>query len=461
MYHLKTHMHFMGIGGIGMSGIAKVLSQQGYIISGCDNNLNQTTIRELINLGCKMSTNHCGLECNDNTIKYLIYSSAISENHPEIIRAKNNKITVVHRAQILAELMKRKFSIAVGGSHGKTTTSSLISHILLHGNIDPTVIIGGALKNLGSNAYLGKSNVMVVEADESDKSIELLLPSIALITNIDLEHLDIFKNIEEITNTFGKFIGNLPFYGKAIICNDDINCQILIKNYPAQYITYGIENKSNFMATNIILEPKLSKFDLWIDNIFICNIKLNIPGRHNILNTLGAIAASSQLEIPISMIKESLANFKGVERRFSLHGQYKGAAIFDDYAHHPKEIKATIEMANLSPKNKLRVVFQPHRYTRTYHLWQDFIDTLTNCQIDELIITDIYSAGEPEIENISSQRLIEEIKQKNSTIKAFYIPANNNFNEIKLHLDNSIEDGDIILILGAGKINQLAKYMIS
>jgi UDP-N-acetylmuramate--alanine ligase len=461
MYHLKTHMHFMGIGGIGMSGIAKVLRQQGYIISGCDNNLDQTTIRELINLGCKISTNHCGTECNNSSINYLIYSSAINQNHPEIVNAKNNGIKVVHRAEILAELMKRKFSIAVGGSHGKTTTTSLISHILIQVKTDPTVIIGGALKNLGSNAHFGKSNIMVVEADESDKSIEKLFPSIAIITNIDLEHLDVFKNIDDIKNTFSKFINNLPFYGKAIICHDDINCQKLIENCPAQYITYGIKNKSNFMATNILLEPQSSKFDLLIDNIFICNIKLNIPGRHNILNALGAIAAIRQLEIPVAIITDALASFEGVERRFSLNGYYKGAAIFDDYAHHPNEIKATIEMANLSVKNKLRVVFQPHRYTRTYHLWNEFIDMLANCKIDELIITDIYSAGEPEIENITSQRLLKEIQAKNHHLKATHFPDTGDFGLIKSYLNDCIDDGDLILILGAGKIHQLAKGLVN
>lgn len=463
MYHLQTHLHFMGIGGIGMSGIAKVLRQQGYIISGCDNNLNQSTIRELINLGCHISSDHCGPECHDRTIKYLIYSSAINQNHPEIVHAMNNGIKVVHRAKILAELMKRKFSIAVGGSHGKTTTTSLISHILLQSHIDPTVIIGGELKNLGSNAQLGKSNILIAEADESDKSIENLLPSIALITNIDLEHLDVFKNIEDITNTFGKFINNLPFYGKVVICNDDKNCQKLMKINQADYLTYGIDNNSNFMAKNIMLEPKSSKYDLYIANNFICKVFLNIPGKHNILNSLGAIAVSTLLEIPMKLISESLVNFEGVERRFSLNGYYKGAAVFDDYAHHPTEIKATIEMANLSVKNKLRVVFQPHRYTRTHHLWHEFIDILTNCKIDELIITDIYSAGEPEIANITSQRLLAEIKaknyNKNNNIIATYLPATADFDLIKSHLHSSIEDGDLILILGAGKVHQLAKCL--
>lgn len=455
----------MGIGGIGMSGIAKVLRKQGYIISGCDNNIEQATIKELINLGCIISSTHCGIKCNEINIKYLIYSSAINQNHPEIVNAKNKGIKVVHRAEILAELMKSKFSIAVGGSHGKTTTTSLISHILLQSKIDPTVIIGGALKNLGSNAHLGKSNIMIVEADESDKSIEKLLPSIALITNIDLEHLDVFKNIEDITNTFGKFINNLPFYGKVVICNDDTNCQKLMEINQADYLTYGIENNSYFMAKNIMLESNLSKYDLYIDNNFASKIVLNIPGKHNILNSLGAIAVSNLLEIPEKHISESLVNFEGVERRFSLNGYCKGAAVFDDYAHHPTEIKATIEMANLSVKNKLRVVFQPHRYTRTYHLWNEFIDILANCKMDELIITDIYSAGEPEIANITSQRLLTEIKEKNYSINnniiATYLPATADFSLIKSHLISSIEDGDLILILGAGKVNQLAKGLIT
>ena len=459
MYHLTTHMHFMGIGGIGMSGIAKVLRQQGYTISGCDNNIEQETIKELSELGCKISAGHCGTECNNKKINYLIYSSAIDINHPEIVNAIANKVKVVQRAEMLAELMKSKFSIAVGGSHGKTTTSSLISHILLHNQYDPTIIVGGKLKNLGSNAHSGKSKLMVIEADESDKSIEKLFPSIAVVTNIDLEHLDTFNNINEITNTFAKFLDKLPFYGKAIICNDDLQCQELTDCCNLDFITYGIDNYSNYMARNILLTAAYSEFDLFINNSFINKIKLNIPGKHNVLNSLAAIAVSSLIDIPIDKIQTALKTFQGIERRFSLNGYYKGASIFDDYGHHPKEIEATLEMARLCVKNKLRVVFQPHRYTRTYYLWKDFIKILANPKIDELIITDIYPAGEAEIKNINSQRLINEIIQANINMKATYIPASDNFGKIKEHLDICLEDGDLILILGAGKVHKLANFM--
>lgn len=454
MYHKTSHIHFMGIGGIGMSGIAKILKLNGYKISGCDNNLNQSTIEELRSIGCQIN-NHNGSICQSESVNYLVYSSAIDKENIEIKNAEQKNIPVIKRATMLAELMRDKYAIAVGGSHGKTTTSSLISQILLDNNIDPTVIIGGRLKTISSNAYFGKSKFMVVEADESDKSIEQLKPTIAIVTNIDLEHLETYKNLEEIKDTFRKFLDQLPFYGLAIICADDPNANLLAQTIKQKVTTYGLNN-GDIRATKIEIGDSYSEFEVTKNNLALGKIKLNIAGKHNILNSLASIAASLELNLNFDQIKQSLENFKGVERRFSYHGNYLGAEIFDDYGHHPKEIEATLAVARKRSKNKLRVVFQPHRYTRTASLWHDFIRVLNSSDIDELIITDIFPASEQPIININSQSLVESIAKANKNLTVRYQVASKDFTEIKNHLDSVIQPNDLILFLGAGKVYELA-----
>ena len=461
MYHNLSHIHFMGIGGIGMSGIAKILSSQGYKISGCDKDLKQDTIKELQDLGCTINENHCGIICQDKTINYLVYSSIINQDHPEINIAKKNNTIILKRASMLAELMRTKYSIAIGGSHGKTTTTSLIAHLLIQNLLDPTIIIGGKLKSINSNAQYGTGKFIVVEADESDKSIQELSSTIGIVTNIDLEHLDTFKNITEIKETFKKFLNKIPFYGKAIICLDDENNKELIKELNQKIITYAIDSKADIQAKNILLKKDNSEFDLFKNENFLGKINLSIAGKHNILNSLAAIALGLEIEIPFNKIQESMSNFSGVERRFAFHGTYKNAEIFDDYGHHPKEIDATLKVARLKAKNKLKVIFQPHRYSRTFHLWNDFIDILSIQDIDELIITDIFPAGEEPIPEINSENLVKSIINKNNNINIKYMSQKENFIEIKNYLKKTIEKDDLILFLGAGKVYELAKNIIN
>ena len=333
--------------------------------------------------------------------------------------------------------------------------------MLIQNLLDPTIIIGGKLKSINSNAQYGTGKFIVVEADESDKSIQELSSTIGIVTNIDLEHLDTFKNITEIKEAFKNFLNKIPFYGKAIICLDDENNKELIKELNQKIITYAIDSKADIQAKNILLKKDNSEFDLFKNEIFLGKINLSIAGKHNILNSLAAIALGLEIEIPFDKIQESMNNFSGVERRFTFHGTYKDAEIFDDYGHHPKEIDATLKVARLKAKNKLKVIFQPHRYSRTFHLWNDFIAILSIQDIDELIITDIFPAGEEPITEINSENLVKSIINKNNNINIKYMSQKENFIEIKNYLKKTIEKDDLILFLGAGKVYELAKDIIN
>lgn len=460
MYTKKYHFHLMGIGGIGMSGIAKILALQGYKVSGCDLSCDEKNVSELKNLGANTCKGHFQSICKDKTINALVYSSAIKLNHPEIIHAQEQGIAIIQRAEILAELMKSKYSIAVAGSHGKTTTSSLLSHILLASNIDPTVIVGGHIKNIGTNAHLGSSSILVAEADESDRSFLFLHPTLSIITNIDLEHLETYKDLEDIKNTFLKFIDKLPFYGKAIICIDDQTNKSLLPYIRKKNITYGLTNEADVYATNISLDAAQSTFTVIKNNIKLGTINLPIAGRHNVLNALAAITTALELELAFEQIKKAISTFAGVDRRFTQHGIWRRAEIFDDYGHHPKEIENTLLVARKRAKNKLHVVFQPHRYSRTKHLWNDFISTFLKSNIDSLIITDIYAASEDPIDGITALELTHAIAQENPPFSVSYKPLDEQFNAIHADLEMQTNENDLILLLGAGKINQLAKILI-
>lgn len=457
----KIHIHFIGIGGIGMSGIAKILKFQKYHISGCDSDLDQESIKELTSLGCEIYSPNNTEKCNSSSIDILVYSSAIKSNNAEVVNAQKRGIPTISRALMLAELMRTKYSIAISGSHGKTTTTSLISHILIESKQDPTVIIGGKVENLSTNAHYGKGNFLVAEADESDKSLLKLFPSLAVVTNIDLEHLDTYTDIEDIKQTFKEFLGNLPFYGKAIVCIDDPYIQSILPINNIKTIKYGIaEEKADIVAKNIQLNADHSEFELYRNQKYLGNIILSMPGKHNILNSLAAISIALELDINFNDINKALSSFKGIDRRFSFKGIYKNTEIFDDYGHHPTEIANTLIVARKRAKNKLNVIFQPHRYSRTKHLWQDFINVFSYGPIDNLIITDIYAASEDPIDSISSKHLVEELNRKQTTCKVHYIPIDPNFDQIKEKLDSILQPNDLTLLLGAGKVNKLAKILI-
>ena len=437
MYTKKSHIHFVGIGGIGMSGIATILKRSGYTISGCDQNTAQNTVDQLKKMGCHIHNGNNSLECDDRSIDILVYipmyAQTIAAVSAEISQAQSRGIPTISRARMLAELMRTKYSIAIAGSHGKTTTSSLISHILIEAQLDPTIIIGGQLKNISSNARWGEGEFLVAEADESDRSFLELRATLAVITNIDLEHLETYSDLDDIKQSFKLFLHNLPFYGKAVICIDNKNIRSLLPLDPVKTISYGIEQAADFTASNIVLNPDHSLFTVYTKNNPnpLGNITLPIPGKHNVYNALGAIALTRELGVSFEIISHSLRSFGGVERRFSFHGTYQGADIFDDYGHHPIEIKHTLTVARNRSRNKVTVVFQPHRYTRLKELWNNFISVFATSDIDTLIVTDIYPAGEFPIPMITSKLFVQELASLNPPFTIHYVPFEDEFTQIK------------------------------
>jgi UDP-N-acetylmuramate--alanine ligase len=455
MYHKNTHIHFVGIGGIGMSGIAHILKAQGYTISGCDKNIHQKSIADLAELGCEIYEGNNTPLCSNPSINILVYSSAIHEKNLEIKNAQERGIPTIPRALMLAELMRTKYSIAIAGSHGKTTTTSLISHILMEAKKDPTVIIGGHLKSIGSNARLGAGDYLVAESDESDRSFLHLYPTLAVVTNIDLEHLDVYRDLEDIKNSFKQFLSNIPFYGKAVVCLDDANIRSLLPITHIKIGSYGIDSPAEWTAHNIHIESDHSVFDLYHNGIFIDTMTISIPGKHNLLNTLAAIAICRELGVSLEVIKEAIASFKGVERRFSFMGSYKDAEFFDDYGHHPTEIKNSFLVARKRTKNKLIVVFQPHRYSRTEKLWNDFLQALKAAPIDYLIMTDIYGASEEPIPGITTAAFVKELQELKPSFPVVYTPVTSKLEKIQESLELVLEKDDLVLLLGAGNTNAL------
>jgi UDP-N-acetylmuramate--alanine ligase len=460
MYNKKSHIHFVGIGGIGMSGIATILKQQGYTISGCDSDICQQSVYNLKALGCVVHQGNNTEACHDPSIDIVVYSSAIHSDNAEILAAQERGIPTIPRALMLSELMRTKFSIAIAGAHGKTTTTSLISHILMEAHLDPTVIIGGHLTSISSNARMGTGNFLVAEADESDRSFLHLHATFSVVTNIDLEHLETYRDLDDIKNTFKQFIGNIPFYGKAIVCIDDKNIQSILPVPHIKLIKYGIENcdLADIYAKDIELGSTSS-------TITVCkrgeveplgSMTINMPGKHNVLNALAATGLALELDIPFQTIAQALANFKGIERRFTYRGSYRKAEVFDDYGHHPQEINVTLAVARRRSKGRLIVVFQPHRYTRTDKLWDSFIKVFLSNPIDELIITDIYPASESPIPGVTAENLAHALKLKNPSLHVSYQQPS----QLRQAVEQIIRQDDLLLCIGAGKnVGALAKEL--
>ncbi len=459
MYLKKAHIHFVGIGGIGMSGIATILRYQGYTISGCDNDLQQQSIYDLQELDCEIFEGNNTKQCKDSSIDILVYSSAIKSNNPEIVAAQRRGIPTISRALMLAELMRTKYSIAIAGSHGKTTTTSLISHILIEAKKDPTVIIGGHLKNISANARYGNGDFLVAEADESDRSLLSLQATLAIVTNIDLEHLETYTDLEDIKNTFKQFLNNLPFYGKAIVCIDNPTLRSLLPLPHIKTIKYGLDTSADLYGDSIMLAPDHSTFDVYKNKKKLGSIYFTMPGIHNVQNALAAIALAQELEIPFEVTKSALANFGGIDRRFSYKGMYLGAEVFDDYGHHPEEIRNTLLVARKRAKRKLIVVFQPHRFTRTQKLWDSFVETLIKSKIDQLIITDIYPASEQPLIEITSENLVKALVKCAPSFSVTYVPFEDDFASIIKEVATVTKPEDLLLLLGAGKINRLAPLL--
>jgi UDP-N-acetylmuramate--alanine ligase len=477
MYKKKKHIHFIGIGGIGMSGIAEILQLQGYTVSGCDNGTQSKILDHLQEIGCIIYHTHDKIHIQNADV--LVCSSAIDKKHPEIKAALKKGIPVIPRAIMLAELMRMKYSIAVAGAHGKTTTTSIISHILIEAKLDPTIIIGGVLKNISANAKLGDGDLLIAEADESDRSLLYLDPSIAVVTNIDAEHLDTYKNLDDIKQTFKDFLARLPFFGKAFLCIDNKNIKSLLPLPHIGTVKYGFDKTADIIGKLIRLNKRTSTFDVHInkhtafydeiigqinpqeintDTIKLGRITLNMPGEHNVSNALAAIALSLDLEVPFSSIQNALKTFKGVERRFEFKGTYKGTDIFDDYGHHPTEIQNALKIAANRTKNNLHVIFQPHRFSRTQKLWNDFVHIFAhNKKIKTLYIADIYPASEKPIPHITSKRLAHVIKKNNTNINVVHAPS---YKEICMKIKKDLHHGDLLLTLGAGKINTVGESLV-
>jgi UDP-N-acetylmuramate--alanine ligase len=380
----------------------------------------------------------------------------------EIMNAQAQGIVTITRAQMLAELMRTQYSIAVAGSHGKTTTSSLIAHILLEAHYDPSIAIGGILETINSNAYAGLGNYMVVEADESDRSFLYLNPTLAVITNIDLEHLETYKDLSDIKDTFTQFIYKIPFYGKAIINRDDAHIRSLALD-TINTLSYGIDVHADIMARDITLSSDHSTFSLITTHSGIIeNVYIPLAGIHNVYNALAAITVSHEIGVEWNSIITKLATFRGVQRRFSFHGvsTHLEVEVFDDYGHHPKEIYSTLMVARKRAKNRLVVVFQPHRYTRTYRLWDEFLITFSKEMLDVLILTDIYSAGESTIESVTSQRLAQELQTVHPALIVHYAPFTPDFCYINQTILQSTEKHDLVLLLGAGKMHEITTLLV-
>ena len=454
----KIKIHFVGIGGIGMSGIAELMFDLGYTVQGSDISTN-ANIKRLKKRGIKIFNSHH--KNNIHNMSATVFSSAIKKNNPELLESKRLYIPLISRADMLAELMKLKKSIAIAGSHGKTTTTSLVGSIFDNANYDPTIVNGGIINSYSKNNRYGRSNWMIVEADESDGSFLKLPHEINIITNVDIEHLDYYKSKQNLLLAFEKFITNLPFYGCSIICTENVNSRkIYRKINTRRMISYSKNQNSDVKIVKINKDKKGNNFSLYFKKGVIKNIKgrydfnTNLMGDHNIYNSTAAVIAALLAEIPIQSIKKSLKVFQGVKRRFSFIGKINKASIYDDYAHHPSEIKASYDIAKQISDKKIIIVFQPHRYSRTKILQNEFLKILS--KIDILYILDIYSAGEKSISNINSQNLVKKIKINNKN--TFYIKNPKN---LKFLLKEYYNDKNIIVFMGAGSITNLAHELIS
>jgi len=464
MFEQYRIIHFVGIGGIGMSGIAEVLHNLGYEVTGSDVKESDTTNR-LRSLGIKVYIGHRAENVDDAHV--VVISSAVSKDNAEVAEAERKAIPVIPRAEMLAELARMKYGILVAGAHGKTTTTSLIATVIASGGLDPTVVIGGKLRATGSNARLGQGDFLVAEADESDGSFLRLSPTIAVVTNIDREHMDFFKTMDSLREAFLSFINKVPFYGVSIVCNENEELRSLLPYVHRRYITYGLSPDADVYAACIKKGFMTVSFDIVYKGENLGGFSLPVPGMHNILNSLAAIIAARELKVGTDVIKEALKKFSGIQRRFELKGEEKGIKVFDDYGHHPTEIKATLNAAKegllcgiqdtehrAQIAGRLFVIFQPHRYTRT----KDLMDEFTSCfsDADILCLTDIYSAGEKPIDGINSNALLERIKKTGHKDAAYFPGREKLMDNLLMRLKN----GDVVFTLGAGDVWKLGEEIL-
>src|SRR5579864_7661563 len=459
MFAKIQRVHFVGIGGIGMSGIAEVLLNLGFRVSGSDLKLSPVTQR-LASLGATIFEGHS--ISNVAGAEVVVTSSAISAENPEVREAQRLVIPVIRRAEMLAELMRLKYGIAIAGMHGKTTTTSMVAAVLAGGGLDPTVVVGGRVDAMGSNARLGKSQYLVAEADESDRSFLKLSPILSVVTNIDREHMDCYRNMRDVKKTFLDFMDRVPFYGMIVACNDDPLLRRLLPQVQRRTVTYGTKRGSDFLiklevpAGQGAAEPAqpLSRFHVHYHKQSLGEFTLHVPGAHNVLNATAAIAVGVGLDIGTDAIRAALDQFRGVDRRFQLRGRAAGVSVIDDYGHHPTEIRATLAAARLWSSGKIHVIFQPHRYTRTRDLMEEFITCFAHA--DSLFVLDIYAASETPIEGVSGEVLSQRISE-GTVGKAQYVGS---FDDAANAAVAVAKDRDMILTLGAGSVSQLGPMIL-
>jgi len=447
------HIHFVGIGGSGMSGIAEILLNLGYRVTGSDQKRNEA-IERLEQAGAKVFAGHAASHVEGAHV--VVYSSAITPDNVEIQMARQCAIPTIPRAEMLAELMRLKYGVAVAGTHGKTTTTSMIGAVLSEGRYDPTIVVGGRVLSLGSNARLGGGDYLVAEADESDGSFLKLAPTVAVITTIDAEHLDHYGSLGAIQEAFVRFVNKVPFYGAVVLCLDEPNIQAIIPRVDKRVITYGLESAADLVARRLTLQGLASRFQVYQRDRLLGDCALQVPGRHNVLNALAAIAVGLDLEVPFPATQRALAGFAGVQRRFQVRGTVAGITVVDDYGHHPAEIRATLAAAKAGFDSRVVTVFQPHRYTRTFHLRQEFLTAFN--QADVLLVMDIYPAGEAPIPGVTAADLAEGIRA-HAHRDVTYVGGDRAV--VVQHLIDICRRGDLVVTLGAGDVGQIGSELLA
>jgi UDP-N-acetylmuramate--alanine ligase len=445
------HIHFVGIGGAGMSGIAEVLFNLGYHVTGSDMKSSET-IERLKNLGIGIQIQHSGENVKGADV--VVISSAVREVNPEVISAKEKRIPVIRRAEMLGELMRMKYGIGIAGTHGKTTTTSMVGEILSEGGLDPTIVVGGKVVNLGAHARLGNGQYMVAEADEYDRSFLRLTPTIAVLTNLEPEHLDYYKDYDEIKSAFLEFVNKVPFYGRVILCWDEENVRNLLPLVERPVTTYGLSSEADLQAHSIRFEENHSQFEVQIRGKEFGRITLSVPGIHNVKNSLAAIGVALELNLSWDSIRTGLNKFKGVHRRFEIKGRTKGVMVVDDYAHHPTEIEATLKGAKTGWKRRIIAIFQPHLYTRTRDFYREFGKALT--ESDLLVVTDVFPAREEPLLGITGELVFESAK-KFGHKNAFYVPC---IEDVPSFLQDKVKENDMVITLGAGDVHKVGTNLL-
>ncbi|MCA3016762.1 MAG: UDP-N-acetylmuramate--L-alanine ligase [Myxococcaceae bacterium] len=447
-----ARVHFVGIGGIGMSGIAEVLLNLGYQVSGSDLKESDVT-RRLTSLGARIAFGH--REENLQTSDVVVISSAVKRDNPEVVAARRRKVPVIPRAEMLAELMRLKYSVAIAGSHGKTTTTSMVATVLNAAGLDPTAVVGGKVNVLGSNAKLGKSELMVVEADESDGSFLKLHPSIAVVTNVDPEHMDHYRTLDALKAAFAEFCNRVPFYGLAVVCLDHPNVQALLPHLDKRFVTYGSSHAADYRLEGVTLDGFSTRFSAWRRDQPLGEFSVRMVGAHNAMNALAVIAVAEELDVPLAVLRQALAEFGGVQRRFTVKGEAKGVTVVDDYGHHPAEVRATLAGARRAFGRRTVVAFQPHRYSRTNDLFEDFCSAFNDA--DLVFLTSVYAAGEEPIPGATSERLAEALLAYGHP-DVTYVERRV---DLVRALTARLEPGDLVITLGAGDITHTGPELLA